>query len=133
MSSIRQTRVEKLILQIVSGYIMRGEIKDPRVGSLLTLVSCKVSKDLAYAEIGVSGYMDQQHLQKGVDGLNHAAGFIQSGLGRELKTRNTPKLRFTVEAGIQEGFELTKKLESLVSHDEDEEFQAPPAGPDSTQ
>jgi ribosome-binding factor A len=97
---------------------MKGEVKDPRVNSLLTLVSCKVSKDLAYADIGVSGYMDTAQLLKGVDGLNSAAGFLQAGLGRVMKTRNTPRLRFNMAPEIQEGFELSKKIDSLLGDKE---------------
>ena len=118
MSTFRKARVERVISQVVSTLILRGDIKDPRVSSLLSLGEVEVSKDLSFADIKISGYMDDQQLEKGVEGLNSAAGFIQSVLAKEMKTRNTPKLRFQVNTGIRIGFEMAKKLEDLVRHEQ---------------
>jgi len=117
MSSRRTPRVEKVLNQVISSLIIRGDIKDHRVSSLLSITSVSVSKDLSYADIQVSGYMDDQSLAKGVEGLNSAAGYIQSQLARELKTRNTPKLRFRIDLGVREGFAMTKRIEELLENE----------------
>jgi len=118
MSSHRRPRVEKIITQVISSLIIRGEIKDPRVNTLLSVSEVTVSKDLGYGDVKVSGYMDATSLEKGVEGLNSAAGFIQSALAKEMRTRNTPKLRFAVNLGVKAGFEMARKLEELVGHEQ---------------
>ena len=63
-------------------------------------------------------------LEKGVAGLNSAAGFIQSSIAKKLRIRQFPKLTFVVDSGMKEGFAMVKKLneleksESAVSSDE---------------
>lgn len=118
MAGMRQVRVERVIMELLASMILRGEVKDPRVNSLISISDVAVSRDLAYADVRISGYMDEQKLERAAAGLNSAAGFIQSSLAREMRTRNTPKLRFSVNPGIREGFEMSKKLGSLVEPDE---------------
>jgi ribosome-binding factor A len=50
----------------------------------------------------------------GVEGLQSAAGFIQSQLAKMMRIRQTPRLRFHEDQGIREGFELVQKIEGLV-------------------
>jgi len=114
MTSYRLNRVNSLIEQTIGSLILRQDIKDPRVSTLLSVTDVEVSKDLTSAKIGISGYLEKDELEKGVEGLNNAAGFIQSRLGKELKTRQTPKLTFHVNHNIEAGFELSKQLEGLV-------------------
>ena len=65
----------------------------------------------------MSSYKSTQGLEKGVQGLQNAAGFIQAQLAKEMRLRLTPKLRFIADAGIREGFELIRKIEELTEHE----------------
>lgn len=127
MTTHRLDRVSSLVAQIISEMILRQEIKDPRVSTLLSISEVDVSKDLGHAKIGVAGYVDHAELERGVEALNNAAGFIQSRLGKSMKTRLTPRLTFYVNHRIEEAFALTKTLEDLVrdqsapGHDTDKE------------
>ena len=90
--------------------LMRREIKDPRVSPLLSFSHVKVSKDLAYAKVWVSGYLSRNELDNAVEALNHAAGFLQSKLGKILRYRSTPKLTFIVDHSIEESYEVIQKI-----------------------
>ena len=94
---------------------MRGIVKDPRVSGLISVTEVKVSKDIAYADVFISSIQSEKKMQKIVDGLNHAAGFIQRKLGDTLHMRATPKLRFKPDTSIEHGFQLTQKLNELSS------------------
>ncbi|MBI9100795.1 MAG: 30S ribosome-binding factor RbfA [Spirochaetales bacterium] len=115
MSDIRIRRVESLLRDEISLLILKNKIKDPRVGSFLSVNRVKASKDLSSAKIFVSTYESEKKHQLGVDGLNNAAGFIQREVGRKLKTRTTPKLNFIMDTSIRDGFEVNKKIEELNS------------------
>ncbi len=117
MSNHRLQKVENQITHIISELIMKGEVKDYRVNSLLSVSAVEVSRDLSYAKVRVSGFMDERKLDEAVEGLNSAAGFIQSALGRRIKTRNTPKLRFFPDHGISEGFDITQRLKDLTGNE----------------
>ena len=110
MAEHRLARVERQLIEELSGIIMRQEIKDPRVSPLLSFSHAKISKDLAYARIWVSGYLAETELENGVEALNHAAGFLQGKLGKILRYRSTPKLTFVVDHSIEESYEVIQKL-----------------------
>ena len=113
MSEFRLKRVENLIRDQVSGLIMKGIIKDPRVDTLLSVTRVKVAKDVGYADVYISSIQGEQKVELALMALNHAAGFIQHKLGGTLHLRKTPVLRFKQDDGIAEGFRLTQKLNEL--------------------
>jgi ribosome-binding factor A len=114
MSQYRLKRVESLLTEEIGKLIVNGEIKDPRVVSLLSVNGIKVSKDLQYAQVRISGFLDPDSLKAGVAALNHGAGFIQQQLSRRLRFRVTPKLTFLEDHSIGEAFEMTRKIEESL-------------------
>ena len=111
--SVRTRKVESLIQELVAGMIIRGDVKDPRVSTLLSVTRVEMTSDLVHAKVYISTLEGPGKLDKGVKALNHASGFIQYGLGKKLRMRNTPKLLFLVDESIREGFELNKKIDHL--------------------
>ena len=114
MSEFRLKRVENLIRDNVSALIMRGVIKDPRVDTLLSVTRVKVSKDIGFADVYISSIQSGKKVEKAVEALNHAAGFIQHKMGNKLHLRNTPVLRFRRDEGIEEGFNINQKLKEIA-------------------
>ena len=124
-----QYRMERLNVQLrdeISQLILRGEIRDPRVtgrkggaaartevAPFLSINRVEVSQDLSYAKVFVSSFASDSMLDKGVDGLNNAAGFIQSSIAKKLRIRKFPKLTFVVDSGMKEGFRMVRKLNEL--------------------
>jgi len=122
MNEIRMKRVESLIRDKVSSLIMMGEVKDPRVDSTITLTRVKVAGDLASARVWISSFGGEEATQRAVKGLNNAAGFIQSRLGKEIHMRNTPKLYFSADNSIRDGLAVNKLIDEAVSstsHEDD--------------
>ena len=113
MAEHRIERVENLVREKIGELILSGKIKDPRVDSFLSVTHVEVSRDLSWADVFVSSYKTGPGLSKGVAGLQSAAGFIQSQLGRLMHIRQTPRLRFHEDLGIREGFDLVQKIDAL--------------------
>jgi ribosome-binding factor A len=114
MAGYRTERIGRLIQEKIGALILKGQIKDPRVNSLLSINSVEVSRDLSYADVYVSCINPEGSAAKGVAGLESAAGFIQSWLAHTLYIRQTPHLRFHEDTSVKEGFELIKKIEDLT-------------------
>ncbi|MDO4222853.1 MAG: ribosome-binding factor A [Acinetobacter sp.] len=81
--------------------LIRQELKDPRIGGLVTISAVKVSADLGYADVYITvmgqelndDQSEEAHKET-LDVLNKASGFLRQELGRRIKTRVTPRLRF---------------------------------------
>lgn len=119
MGDFRTERVGRLIQEKIAALIVEGKIKDPRVNPFLSVVHVKVSSDFSWADVYVSTFKPEANLAKGVLGLKSAAGFIQSQLAREMKIRQTPRLRFHEDSSIRDGFEMVKKIDALSEHETD--------------
>jgi ribosome-binding factor A len=120
VSELRLKRVESLIRDLVSSLIMKERVKDPRVNTLITITDVKMSPDLSYAKLYISSFESENKKIRAVEALNHAAGFIQRNISKELNMRVTPKLRFYPDDSIQRGFELNEKISHLdISPDEE--------------
>jgi len=113
MSQYRMERLGQAIQEKISALILEGSIKDNRVSSFLSITKVDVSKDLSFADVYVSDIRGK-NIEKGVEGLLSAAGFIQSQLGAAMRIRKIPHLRFHADTSIGESFELIKKIEKLV-------------------
>ncbi len=115
MSEYRLLRVESVIQEIISNLIFSGKIKDHRVGRLISVTRVKCSSDLSVAKVYISGFDNDIAVRKSVEGLNSAAPFIQGVIGKNLKTRLTPRLTFFYDNSIKEGYEINKKIEDILS------------------
>ena len=112
MSGFRAERLGQLIQEKIGSLILEGKIKDSRVNAFLSITRVDVSKDLSYADAYVSDVRGK-NIDKGAQGLQSAAGFIQSQLGSCLHVRKIPRLRFHADTSIAEGFNIIKKIDEL--------------------
>ena len=114
MHSHRVEKVAQLLSQQIGSMISQGEIKDPRVSSMNSISRVDLSKDLAYAKVYISSFEDHATLKKAVDGLNHAAGFIQGSIAKRIQLRMTPRLTFIADHGIEDSFKINKKIKEVL-------------------
>jgi len=109
-------RLGQTIQGKIGSLILEGKIKDNRVNTFLSITKVNVSKDLSYADVYVSDIRGEIK-DKEIQGLQSAAGFIQSQLALTMHIRKIPKLRFHADTSIGDGFNLIKKIEKLVESD----------------
>ena len=117
-----QYRIERLSLQLqqeIATMLIRHEIKDPRVNEFLTVNRVEVAGDLSYAKVYVSSFMDDSSVKKGVEGLQSAAGFIQSTIAKKISTYKFPKLTFVADFSMKNGYKMVKKLNELEASEAD--------------
>ena len=113
MGQYRLVRLGEQLKSEISNMIVRHEIKDPRVNEFLTIHRVDVAGDLAYAKVYVSSFMDENSVKRGVQGLQSAAGFIQSSIAKKLTIYKFPKLTFIADSSIKDGYEMVQKLNAL--------------------
>jgi ribosome-binding factor A len=116
----RSRRMAEQVKRSVSE-IIRSELGDPRV-SRVTLSEVEVSRDLAHAKVYVVPLFGEENPDEMIDALNHAAGFIRSELGKRLKARLTPTLRFIYDHSYERADEISRLIDRALrgdsNHDE---------------
>lgn len=121
MGQYRMVKLGNQLREEIASMIMRHEIKDPRVSEFLSINRVEVVKDLSYAKVYVSSFLDSASVERGVRGLQSAAGFIQSTIAKKLSIYRFPKLTFIADFSIKEGFKMVQKLDSLEKESKEKE------------
>lgn len=110
----RAQRVSRQLLRELA-VLLRDEVKDPRV-ALVTLTDAELSPDLAHAKVFFTT-LGPQGADVAREGLQHAAPFLRSLLGKRLKLRSTPDLHFTLDTSIEAGVRLSRLIDEAVESD----------------
>ncbi len=104
-------KAAEAIREVVAASILT-ELRDPRVRDV-TVVGVQVSPDMREAKVSVSIMGDEKQQQLSLRGLQNAAGFLQSKIAKRIDTRNTPRLQFVIDKGIQHSLEVNEILARL--------------------
>ena len=112
MAGFKIDRVSSDIKNALS--ILLRDVKDPRVSKMLSIVKLDVSGDMSYASVYVSAIEGKAVTEESVKALNKsAAGFLRRELGRSLKLRKVPELRFIADDSISESARISKIIEDF--------------------
>ena len=106
-------------LQKEVAIILQREVKDPRIG-MVTVSDVEVSKDLAYAKIFVTFLFDNdpEAIKQGMKGLEKASPYIRSLLGKAMRLRIVPELRFVYDESLVEGMRMSNLVSTVIKNDE---------------
>lgn len=112
-NSIKNTRINEEVLRELSN-IIRGEIKDPRINPLTSVVSVEVTPDLKQCKAYISVFGDEESQKNTIEGLKSAEGFIRHKLATSINLRNTPEIRFILDQSIEYGVNMSKKIAEVT-------------------
>ena len=101
-NSVKNTRINGEVMRALAD-IIRGEIKDPRIGLMTSVVAVEVAPDLKTCKAWISVLGDEQT----------AEGFIRSKLAKMINLRNTPQIRFIMDQSIAYGVNMSKKIDEV--------------------
>ncbi|KAF6660011.1 30S ribosome-binding factor RbfA [Enterobacteriaceae bacterium EKM102V] len=106
-------------LQKEIAMILQREIKDPRLGMMVTVSGVEVSRDLAYAKVFVTFLNDQDEdaVKQGLKALKEASGYIRILLGKAMRLRIVPELTFLYDNSLVEGMRMSNLVTSVVKND----------------
>ncbi|AJP49627.1 ribosome-binding factor A [Rugosibacter aromaticivorans] len=100
--------------------LLRFHLKDPRIASLLTLVTVtdvEVTVDYAHAKVFYTSLADAESNSVLAEGLKRSAGFLRRELGRRLRIHQIPELHFVYDASVERGTYLSGLIDEAVKSD----------------
>ena len=122
MAKDRTKRISEEIKKVVSTIIING-LKDPRISKLASVTHVDTTRDLRFTNIYISVYDPNAEVDKTIEGLNNAKGYIRNEIGKELSLRITPEPIFKLDKSIDNGLHINSILSTLdikKSSDDDE-------------
>ena len=124
-NSIKNTRINGEV-QKELGNIIRGDIKDPRISPLTSVVAVEVAPDLKSCKVYISVLGDEEAQKDTIKGLKSAEGYIRTKLAKSINLRNTPQLTFVLDQSIEYGVNMSKLIDEVNRNlDRDDEADVP--------
>ena len=99
--------------------LIQRELKDPRIG-MVTLNFVDLSKDLSYADVNITVLVaddSDEKIIKSLTILNEASTFLRMELGRALKVRKVPHLRFHYDDSLKRGARINVLIHQALQSD----------------
>lgn len=121
-NSIKNIRVNEEVMRELSN-IIRGEIKDPRIHPMTSVVTVEVAPDLKTAKAYISVLGNEKAQADTIAGLRSAEGFIRRALAKSINLRNTPQITFVLDQSIEYGIAMSKKIDEVTKHDRGDEVE----------
>lgn len=101
--------------------IIGGQLKDPRIG-FVTVTRVSVTADLRLARIHVGVLGDDEQRERTLAGLRKASGFVRRELGKRLRMRHTPELKFEYDHGL----DASERVAELLRENPPREIEEDP-------
>jgi ribosome-binding factor A len=115
MEGRRPGRLAGQVQEEISEIIQR-RIKDPRLG-FVTVTQVKMTADLRHATIHVSVLGGDEEREKSLECLASASNFIRSELGKRLRVKHIPDLKFFFDDSAIKGARIERILKHLREGD----------------
>ena len=125
-NSIKNTRINGEVLRELSS-IIHGEIKDPRIHPMTSVVSAVVAPDLKTCKAYISVLGDETAQADTLAGLKSAEGYIRSMLAKNINLRNTPEITFILDQSIEYGVNMSRRIDEVNRMDERKRAEMPSA------
>ncbi len=95
----------------ISGLLIKG-LKDPRIG-FVTITSVDVTADLRQAKVYYTLMGNQNEREECQVGLDSSSSYIRQQLGRVLRLRFIPEIRFEYDSSVDYGQHIEKLLSDV--------------------
>ena len=117
-NSVKNTRINGEVQRVIAE-IIRGEIKDPRIAPMTSVVAVEVAPDLKTCKAWISVLGDERAQADTLAGLRSAEGYIRSLLAKKINLRNTPQVTFIQDQSIAYGVDMSKKIDEVMNREQE--------------
>ena len=94
--------------------IIRDGVKDPRIDPMFSITKVEVTPDLQFCKVHISTLSGADSLDRTIEGLKRAEGYIRRELAHTVNLRKTPELQFVPDRSIEYAIEMSKKIDELM-------------------
>jgi ribosome-binding factor A len=114
MAKQRAQRVGEEIKKEVSE-ILHLELNDPGLKKMTSVTGVEVTRDLSYATIYVSIFVNKEEQKKVLEALGRATGFVRLEIGKRIRLRHVPEIEFKLDHSMEYGAHIENVLRGLHS------------------
>lgn len=115
--TFRIERLNSLLRQEISDLLQR-QVKDPRLGSFISVTAVDISSDLKFAKVYISRMGTEAEKKETLEALSSASGFIRHELGNRIQARRVPELSFRLDETIEKADRVLRLIDRISAQEE---------------
>ena len=108
----RMTRINDEVQRELAE-ILRSQVKDPRLPSLVSVLRAEVTQDLKYCKAYVSVLGGPEEKEKAMEALKAASGYIRHLLAERVNLRLTPQLIWKLDDSVEYSAKINQMLNEI--------------------
>lgn len=116
-NSHRLDRINSELQREIS-HVIDFELKNANITGMISVTRVKITPDLRYAKVFVS-VINSNNLNKTLEGLKKASGFIRTRIASTINLRTTPELVFVYDDSDIQGSKIDQIIAEARRKDEE--------------
>ncbi len=110
--NLRNERVRKTLMKEISDILLK-EIKDPKISGLVSITDVEISHDNSFAKVFYSVLAPEDKKQEIIDAVEKNTPKIRYEVGKRIRLRLTPELRFILDESLERGARITDLIDKI--------------------
>ena len=116
-NSHRLDRINSELQREIS-HVIDFELKNANITGMISVTRVKITPDLRYAKVFVS-IINSNNVNKTLEGLKKASGFIRTRIASTVNLRTTPELVFVYDDSDIQGSKIDQIIAEARKRDEE--------------
>ena len=110
--TLRNERVRKTLMKEIADILQR-DIRDSKITGLVSIVDVEVSHDNSFAKVYYSILGNEEQKKQTKEAIQHHVAQIRYEVGKRIRLRLTPELRFIYDDSIERGSRVTEIIDKI--------------------
>lgn len=107
--TLRNERVRKTLMKEIADILQ----KDVKTAGMVSVIDVEVSHDNSYAKVYYSVFGNEEQKQKTKETIEQHTSKIRYEVGKRIRLRLTPELRFIYDDSIERGSKVTDLINKI--------------------
>ena len=111
--TLRNERVRKALMKEIAD-ILQKEIRDTRISGIISIMDVEISNDNSFAKVYYSVFGgNEEDKEKTIEAIKLNTPKIRYEVGKRIRLRLTPELRFVYDDSMDRGAKINELIEKI--------------------
>lgn len=112
MTAYRSDKIRKTLIKEIADIIQK-KLNDSRIGGIVSITDLEISHDNSFAKVYYSVFAPEEQKQKTIAAIEDDASKIRFEVGKRIRLRLTPELKFILDDSIERGSRVTELIDKI--------------------
>ena len=112
MPPFRNDKIRKTLIKEIADIIQK-KLNDSRIGGVVSITDLEISHDNSYAKVFYSVFAPEEQKEQTIKAIEDDASKIRYEIGRRVRLRYTPELKFILDDSIERGAKVSELIDKI--------------------